>query len=187
MLVQQKKITVEEFLRMDFPDDDAYYELINGEIVKKSAPNPRHQYVSIQLSRSLLQHVSSKKLGEVFTAPIDVFLSDVTKVQPDIIFVSTPNSHIIDYDNGIIGTPDLTVEIISPSSVTRDRLDKMAAYEAASVKEYWIIDPNNRTFEIYKLDGTELKIHDFKAEEGSVESKLLTGFVCDLGGLFPGK
>ena len=121
MLVSSKKISVEEFHKMELEGEDAYYELINGEIVKKAAPTPRHQHSTGRLFAKMLNHALEKNLGDVFTAPVDVFLDEYNHVQPDILFISTKNTGIIDYKDGILGVPDLVVEVISPGSFIIDR------------------------------------------------------------------
>ena len=91
-----ERVTYQEFLAMEIPDDDNYiYELLNGEIVKYSAPESKHQIVSANLFRKLDGHVFKKKLGRVLYAPISVFLGEYSAPQPDLLFVSTQNQEII--------------------------------------------------------------------------------------------
>ncbi|MBI5917712.1 MAG: Uma2 family endonuclease [Bacteroidetes bacterium] len=184
MLVASKKITVEDFLQMEFEGEDAYYELINGEIVKKAAPSPRHQEASVLLTSKLVNHVLPNKLGKIFNAPIDVFLDEYNHVQPDILFISTENQGIIDYKDGILGVPDLIVEIISPGSFAIDRFEKKNAYEHAGVREYWLVDPNNLSVEIYKNIGQQFELAQVASEEGKLQSIVLAGFELDIQALF---
>ncbi len=184
MLVASKKITVEDFLQMEFEGEDAYYELINGEIVKKAAPSPRHQEASVLLTSQLINHVLPKKLGKVFNAPIDVFLDEYSHVQPDILFISKENQSIIDYKDGIVGVPDLIVEVISPGSFAIDRFDKKRAYEKVGVREYWLVDPNNLSVEIYKNIGQLFELAQVASEAGKVQSTILEGFEVDIQSLF---
>ncbi len=184
MLVASKKITVEDFLKMDFEGEDAYYELINGEIVKKAAPSPRHQHSTGRLFAKMLNHALDKNLGEVFTAPLDVFLDEYSHVQPDILFISKENQGIIDYKDGILGVPDLIVEVISPGSFAIDRFDKKKAYEKAGVREYWLVDPNNLSVEIYKNIGQLFELAQVASEAGKVQSTILEGFEVDIQSLF---
>lgn len=136
---------------MEFDDNDTgQYELLDGEIMKKNAPTPWHQRLSRMLLRQIDNHVTEKKLGEVFYAPIDVFLNDYNAPQPDLVFVSEAKKNLITND-GIVGVPDLVVEIISPSSVKRDRFQKRGIYERFAVPEYWIADPQNQEIEVYTL------------------------------------
>ncbi len=185
MLVADKKITVQEFRLMEFEGEDAYYELINGIIVRKASPNPYHQAISIRLSSAMHRHAVEKKLGMIFTAPTDVFLDDFNHVIPDILFIRQDNLGIVDYKEGILGVPDLVVEIISPGSILQDRVEKRAAYEQTGVREYWIVDPNNRSIEIYENRNGAFAAVSFAAETGKVQSQLLEGLELDLAEVFP--
>ncbi len=187
MLIAEKKFTVEEFRQMEFEGEDAYYELINGEIVKKAAPTPLHRAVSGSLFFYLFQFVLEKKLGRVFSAPIDVYLHEFSHVLPDILFISKENSGIIDMKEGILGVPDLVIEIISPSSIYRDRVLKNNDYEVAGVKEYWLVDPKNQAIEVYENVENAFRLFSFAAEEGTVKSKLLEGFELEITTLFSPK
>jgi Uma2 family endonuclease len=185
MLIAEKKISVEEFRPMDFEGEDAYYELINGEILKKAAPTPLHQLISGRLYFYLFQYIKQKNIGEVFTAPVNVYLHELSHILPDLIFVSNENKHIIDLKDGIFGVPDLVVEIISPSSVYKDRMLKNKDYEQAGVKEYWLVDSKNQSVEVYENVDSSFRLHAFAAEKGIINSKLLEGFELDITQIFP--
>ena len=185
MLVAEKKITVEDFLKMEFEGEDAYYELINGHIVKKSSPTPLHQEISQNLNILMDGFVRKKQLDKVYVTPTDVFLNKHSHVIPDILFIKKENLQIVDYKNGILGVPDLIVEIISPSSVLIDREDKKLVYENAGVKEYWLIDPRYRTIEIYENKNGRFKVVSSAVDEGKVQSVLLEGFEAEIKELFP--
>lgn len=169
---------------MEFDGEDAYYELINGEIVKKAAPTPLHQETSNNLSFALTSFVKQKKLGKVFTAPVDVYLHEFSHVLPDILFVPTENAGIIDYKEGILGVPDLVVEIISPGSVYKDRVMKNNDYEAAGVREYWLVDPKNQSVEVYENVDGAFRLLAFAAEAGKVHSKILEGLELEISTIF---
>ncbi|MFD2570159.1 Uma2 family endonuclease [Spirosoma soli] len=190
--VALRQLTYREFREMEFDDNDPFqYELLDGEIMKKNAPTPWHQRLSRLLLRQLDNHVTEKKLGEVFYAPIDVFLNDYNAPQPDLIFVSEVNKALITND-GIMYVPDLVVEIISPSSIRRDRFDKRDIYERFAIPEYWIADPQNQEIEVYSLAETgkyELyciaSVQDLVRGEGfTVKSKVLPALQIDIRSLF---
>jgi Uma2 family endonuclease len=186
ILIDVKKITYSEFRQMEFDDNDPYiYELINGILVKKSAPQPRHQRISRKLLRLMDDFIQKNSLGEIFYAPIDVFLDDVNVPQPDLVFVSNERSSIIDDKDGILGVPDLVVEIISPSSIRLDRVDKKELYEGFCVPEYWLIDPKNTAIEIFYFQNGRYKSVAFANElSDKVASTVLAGFEVVLSDIF---
>ena len=180
-----KLITYSEFRQMEFDDNDPYlYELINGILMRKSAPKPRHQQISGNLNDALRSFVKKNNIGQIFYAPVDVFLTEYNVPQPDLVYVSKENEAIIDLDEGILGVPDLVVEIISPSSVRSDRVTKKDLYESFGVKEYWIIDPNNTSIEIHTLVEKTYKLHLFEAIEGKINSIVIAGFEMELKDIF---
>lgn len=185
MVAELKQISIHEFRQMEFDDfDDAYYELINGYIMKKSAPRPQHQNISMNLSLLLGSYVKEKKMGKLFASPIDVFLDNYNAFQPDLVFISTENQHIITND-GIVGVPDLIIEIISPSSVIRDRVNKKNVCDRLKVKEYWIIDPQNQEIEIYSVqNGRYELLSGVSIFEGELKSDVLEGISLNLTELF---
>ena len=180
-----KLITYSEFCQMEFDDNDPYwYELINGILLKKSTPKPLHQAISGNVLYAIETYIRKTKIGVIFNAPIDVFLTEYNVPQPDLVYISKENEAIIDLDEGILGVPDLVVEIISPSSVRLDRVTKKDLYESFGVKEYWIIDPNNTSIEIHTLVEKNYKLHLFEAIEGKINSIVIAGFEMELKDIF---
>ncbi len=174
VLEEEEKITVADFLIFDELDEDAYYELIEGNIVKKSAHTPKHQRISGNLYSAMREVVIKHKKGQIFYAPIDVFLDRYNAYQPDIVYVSKERAKIVT-NNGIEGAPDLVVEILSPSTAQNDRGDKMKVYKRHAVKEYWIVDPKSQAVEVYVYNEAEkdFDLDSFAVETGKIESKLL--------------
>ena len=121
--------------------DDERWELIGGELIMAPAPNMFHQTVDMRLGSLLHVFVDDRNLGRVYPAPTDVVLSDVNVVQPDLLFVSNERAFIITSAN-IQGAPDLVVEILSPSTASRDWTVKLDLYARHGVKEYWLVDPD---------------------------------------------
>jgi len=89
-------------------DDNFYYELINGELVKKSAPAPRHQMIQANLFRLLGNFIFNNSLGVILCAPVDVFVDDYSVPQPNLLFIAKEQQHIIT-DDGVMGAPNLVV------------------------------------------------------------------------------
>lgn len=129
-------------------------ELIKGFILKMSpAPSVVHQRISNNVSYELNNYFKRKSC-DVFVAPFDVRLSipsdqkDSTVVQPDLCIICDESK--LD-DRGCNGTPDLIVEIISPNNSKHDVHTKFNLYQEAGVKEYWIIEPNDKIILVYTL------------------------------------
>lgn len=180
-----KKITVKEFHEMEFPETDLFiYELINGELMRKQAPQPLHQKISRRVSAAFEVFLAKNPIGEFFYAPIDVFFDNYNNAQPDLLFVNNDRSFIIDLKNGIMGAPDLIVEIISPSSIKIDRFDKKEMYKKFAVKEYWLIDPKNQTDEIYVFENDDYKLHQFLEIEGAIKSTIMKDLDMDIKTMF---
>lgn len=180
MAVAAKKITVQEFHRLQFEGEDAYYELINGVVVRKASPSPIHQRISMQLAAAMHDYCEINHLGIVLAAPTDVFLDAYNHLIPDIIFISEGRTGIIDYREGIFGAPDLVVEIISPGSIVQDRVDKRAVCEQSGVREYWLVDPENRSIEVFQNLNGEFHLLTHSLGSGKVHSEVLSGFEFSL-------
>jgi Uma2 family endonuclease len=159
------------------------YQLIGGELVMTPAPTPYHQRISRKIEYALLQFVEANGLGEIFYAPIDIYLSNEETYQPDIIFISKERLSIIG-EKKIEGAPDLVVEILSPATAYYDLRHKMRVYEKSGVKEYWIVDPDEKTVELYESVGGEFSIFSKAREKGGVRSKLLPGLELDPAKIF---
>jgi len=127
--------------------EDKRYEILDGELCVVPAPNIRHQRVGLRLRLALYLYAQSRGLGEVFDSPCDVVLSEENVVQPDILFVRSQRSHIVGPAN-VRGTPDLAVEILSPSRRSTDLEIKRKIYARFGVQEYWIVDPDAATVEV---------------------------------------
>ena len=131
------------------PDDGHRHEAIEGELHVTPAPSIRHQRVSQKLEQELLRLLEAPGHGIVIDAPVGVeFPSTGEGVQPDIVFVSSARTHII-ADAAIRGAPDLVVEILSPITEQRDRGVKRKLYERQGVLEYWIVDLETETVEVW--------------------------------------
>src|SRR5438552_505401 len=142
-----KRWTYEEYYRLD---DEKRYEIINGELLMAPSPDSWHQDWLSGLNDIVRGYVRRHKLGKTFFAPLDLILDAENTVQPDLIFISTAKMRIIKR-RGIFGVPDLLVELVSPSSVRKDRYQKRELYARFGVPEYWIGDPANQALEILTL------------------------------------
>ena len=158
----------------ELPESNLPMELWEGELIMSPTPTPSHQRIVMNLLLVLNKHVETKGAGTVFVSPLDVVLTQRRVVQPDLFFVATTNQSII--QDRIRGVPDLTVEIISPGTRKRDRVERKALYQQAGVKEYWLVDPENQTIEVFALVKGEFQLHSQAEGSEVAKSKLLTGF-----------
>lgn len=154
----------------DLPEDGNRYEIYEGELEVTAAPVPRHQRVVGKLFRRLSTHVEKHDLGEVLIAPMDVKFSDVAVVEPDLIFVSQARTGIIG-ERFIAGAPDLVVEVLSPSTATRDRRTKRSLYARYEVPHYWLFDPDARTAEALELVGSRYRLGARASEDESFTAR----------------
>lgn len=145
--------------------DERRVELIDGVFYDMAAPAVIHQKILIELCM-LFRECANAHEGEceVFIAPCDVRLDcdNKTMVQPDIFLICHP------YDleaKALDGAPDLTLEILSPSTRAKDMLLKLHKYQNAGVKEYWIVDPDHNTVLVYDLRSDDFypEKYDFDA------------------------
>lgn len=153
-------------------------ELIQGKIFKMSpAPGTEHQRISHELDRQF-GNFFHRKPCQVFPAPFDVRLprqgeqadeAIFTVVQPDLCVVC--NADKLD-EKGCKGAPDLVVEILSPGNSKREMRDKFEAYEEAGVREYWLVNPAEKTVFIYLLNeqGRFIGLQPLTEDQAAVSS-----------------
>ena len=143
------KMTARQFLELGEDPAGVRLELVNGEIAVSPSPIPDHSYVEKMLTIILGNHILAHDLGRLY-GDVDTLFGPHDVRRPDIIFFSKSRLHLVG-PKAMEGAPDLCVEILSPSSVTIDRVDKFEQYQAAGVAHYWIIDPNLRTADAFQL------------------------------------
>jgi Uma2 family endonuclease len=178
----EKKITVNEYREMEFPDNDPFiYELINGVLMRKQAPSSKHQTAVLSIASAFKVLTIEQQNGFAFTSPIDVFFDKYNNTQPDVLFIKKERDFLIDPTNGIVGAPDIIVEVISPSSV---KMDKKALYLSFGVKEFWLVDPVYQTLSLYVLDNDEYVLKQELFSEGKIESSVLPELNLDLKHVF---
>jgi len=179
-----KRYTYADYLTWQFTDR---VELIMGKIFNMSpAPSSQHQHITVAISSGIYQFLRNKPC-KVFTAPFDVLLPDSsgvknTVVQPDITVVCD-SSKIT--KEGCTGAPDLVVEVISKSSVKKDLHEKFGIYEQAGVKEYWIVQPQDRSLIIFTLTEAGQYQPSKPLTKGDIAtSQVLPGLKIDLDEVF---
>lgn len=142
-----KKLTAEEYLRT--PETNQHMELWDGEIVNFASPSVLHQQLVGRVYAAILTFISQNKgKCEPFLAPLDVVIDETHVVQPDVMVVCDPSK--LD-EKGCHGAPDWVVEITSTNRA--DDFDrKFRLYKNAGVREYWIVDTDERKVYVYDFD-----------------------------------
>jgi Uma2 family endonuclease len=174
------KFTYEDYLHMP---EDKRYELIEGDFFMAPSPVTYHQRISRNIEIKLCEFVQKNNLGEIFDAPFDVVLSEENVLQPDILFISKGCSEIITERN-VQGAPDLIIEIISEATEYHDREIKQKLYARFGVKEYWLVDPHEKTVEVMVLGEEGFENVGIYKGEASLKSPILEGLPLDLKEVF---
>ncbi len=162
--VYPKHYTARDYFNLP---EGAPYQLIEGELIMSPSPLTEHQIISKNLELLIYTHVKKNNIGLALNAPIDVYLNIRNAFQPDIIFISNENKNIIK-KHGIDGSPDLVIEILSPSNSYYDVKVKKEIYERSGVKEYLMVDPRTKTVD--KYGRTE------EIEKGRVKNKNISNY-----------
>jgi Uma2 family endonuclease len=166
------------------PEDGRRYELYDGEVFVVPAPLPKHQVVADRLT-VMLSHYVRRHGGFAVSSPIDIVFSDFDVLQPDLVYFSADRAHLVDLNRVIRDAPDLCVEVLSPSTAATDRGKKMQMFARYQVREYWIVDPNAESLEIYELGADGYQLTGIASGEQSISSSSLPGLTFPAGSLFP--
>jgi Uma2 family endonuclease len=145
----RKRWTYAEFARLP-TSGSTRYEIIDDELFVTPSPSVRHQRIVKRLVVALDRFVETHELGEVFISPFDVLFAEGDYLEPDVLFVREDRARVVT-ERGIDGRPDLVVEVLSPSTEPRDRGVKLDRYRHYDVPEYWIVDPDERAVEVWRL------------------------------------
>jgi Uma2 family endonuclease len=178
------KLTYDDFVL--FPDDGLRHELIDGAHYVTPSPNAKHQTVLGNLYLLLGSWLRGHPLGTVWLAPFDVVLSRSDVVEPDLLYISNERRAQILTEANVQGTPELVVEIGSPSTRRRDETVKRELYERAGVSEYWFIDPERDLVRVYRRDGQRFaRPMELSVDAGDVlTTALLPGLDVPLNEIF---
>lgn len=180
----QGEWTYEDYRRL--PSNGLQYEVIHGKLIMIPAPTTTHQSIVMRLGAAFFNFLHLHPLGEVFPAPIDVVAPGMADpVQPDLVFVASERMDIVT-ERAIEGVPDLVVEVLSPSNWLYDRRLKFALYAEIGVREYWIVDPDGRTVEVFSLQDGDYELQDRVTSGATLRSELLSGFEMAVDDIFPG-
>ena len=163
-------------------------QILNGVTVMAPSPFGFHQDIISNLVLLIGNHAKLNKSGKILTSPLDVIFEEGYNVlQPDLIYIKKENMSIFDSNGHIHGVPDLLIEIISASSVSRDTVEKFKIYEKYGVGEYWIVFPEQKVIEVFVLkDGKYSLLCSTENSEGIVTSIVLQNFKFNVADVFEG-
>ncbi len=174
----QGEYTLEDYYALP---EDVRAELIDGTFFIMEAPTTYHQEILGEVGWQIKNFFKKNKGNcKVFTSPVDVRLDcdDRTMVQPDVVILCDRSKL---HHWGIMGAPDFVMEVLSPSTKRKDCIKKLAKYEAAGVKEYWILDPKDRNLAVYRFEEKGENAVAIYGLEGQVPVGLYQGqLVIDL-------
>lgn len=195
MALPVKKELLSEKARFTFADCLAWdendrIEIISGEAIMMASPSRMHQKISGEIFRQLANYLEGKKC-EVYSAPFAVRLFEQeTDLPEDADTVVEPDISVI-CDSGKLdrygckGAPDMIIEVLSPSSLRHDRLVKLNLYQRAGVREYWIVDPENRAVQVFLQDASgSLRIYEEYGQGEIAKVNVFEGCFVELGKVF---
>lgn len=178
------RFTVEDYKALTASSDQRY-ELIDGILYMTPSPSVRHQVALTNLLWLLESHVRTSGGGRVLVAPLDVVLGRGDKpsvVQPDLLFISSARSGLMADD--VIGAPDLIIEILSPSTARRDTVLKKALYARSEVREYWIVDIDLETVDVFRLGADGYGAPSHHDIDGTIVSAVVAGLRIEVAEVF---
>jgi Uma2 family endonuclease len=178
---QQVLFTAQDYKNL--PETGPRYQLVDGNLIVAPAPNRYHQDISRNLEFILCAYLKKHPIGKMYHAPFDVYLDEHNVFQPDILFVSKERAGILT-DQGAEGAPELIVEILSPSTAQLDLDRKKKVYAQHRVIELWIIVPETRQVQIYRLQEHPGRPSAIYERADVFESILLPGLRLEAAEIF---
>lgn len=173
-------------------DESERWELIDGKPYMMATPTTFHQTILGELFGQIREFLKDKPCRPYLDlAPFSVRLFETdddtsddvdTIVEPDLSVICEKNK--VD-QNGCKGAPDLIIEVLSPSNSRRDRFVKYNLYMRAKVREYWIVDPQEKTVQVFLLDENGVyKLTEMYGEKDTAKITILNDCPIDLSAVF---
>ena len=168
------------------PDDGNRYEIVDGELFVSSSPSFLHQTVLALLLNAILNYLHGNSIG--YVAPgVGVIFDEHNAVIPDLLYVSKVRMPETIVGGRLVRAPEIAIEIVSPGSSNerRDRHVKLNLYSVRAVPEYWIVDPENRSIEVYSSKVGKLELTSTLQADDVLTSPQLPGFNARVESFFP--
>lgn len=185
----KKKYTYADYLT--WPEGERW-EIIDGVPYMQAAPSWQHQAISGNIFGQFYEYLKGKPC-QVFAAPFDLCIPEFNEndekisnviSQPDIVVICDKTKL---RKTGFFGVPELIIEIISPSTARTDKITKFNKYEKAGVKEYWIVEPEQKIVSVFVLqDNNRYGRPDVFSEEDQITVSIFPDLAIDLKPVFTG-
>ena len=179
-----KRMTVAEFEQWQLSWDDAYrYDLWDGEVIEMAPAGDAHGAIGTQAGYLVMDYARRHGLGRTYMVETGFVLDEVRQrvLGPDVAFVSQERMTQPPQPGFFRGAPDLAVEVRSPSQSAREMDTKAEGYLAAGTRLVWVVDPDNRTVTVYRLDRSPVEL----AAEGYLDGyDVLPGFRVAVAAIF---
>jgi Uma2 family endonuclease len=170
-------LTADEFLALP-NEEDRLYDLDEGEMIELTRPGPRHGVIASRLGRRLAESVDDQGLGVVIAHEVAFRLNDGTVRSPDVAILLGPKVSIP--VSAFSGSPDIAIEVVSPSDYAAQLNRKRKQYFAAGSKEVWIVEPEIHMIQVYSADGSS---HGFESP-AQLTTPLIPNLRLDLAAIF---
>ncbi len=178
---QQGNWTYQDYANLE---DGQQYEVVSGVLVMTPSPTDWHQRVAGRIFYYLVTHIDLPGYGHVYQAPFDVRLSYKNVFQPDVLVVLDEHLSKVT-EQGVIGTPDLVIEVASPGTAGYDRLTKYDAYARAGIPEYWIVKLDTSTVEVLILEGDTYHSAGVFRDQSTLPSRIIANLPVRVEQFFP--
>ena len=159
----KKNYTIQD---MEALPEDVHAELIDGQIYYMAPPTSTHQRIIVEMLFAIKSYIKEHNGPcEIFPAPFAVYLNGETGrdyLEPDLVVICNPDRI---QQKGCMGAPDWVMEVISPSTKSRDYAVKLLKYRTAGVREYWIVNPDKRIVNVYRFDQEPEAVDIYTFEE----------------------
>ena len=165
------------------PDDGRRYEIHGGQLVMVPSPLLRHQIAAAEIV-TLLRDYGKAAGGVAVTAPFDIVFDEYDVLQPDVVFFRAERVHLLDPNAVTRVSPDIVVEVLSPSTARLDRGRRMQIFARYRVPECWIVDPVERQVELHALADGVYRLAQAASDEDAVRSVLLPDLTFPVARLF---
>ena len=186
MALKERLYTNAEFWAFtDSPENaDKLFELIDGVIVEMPSPSFFHGLIVAEILFFLKLYLRQHEVGYVGGDNYDFVLDDGLIFRPDVAYVA--KGHFTEFPQRCEFSPDIAVEVISPSNSPTELMRKVDAYLEYGSKQVWVVSPQDKTVYVYlPLDDGSANIRKYTTADTLDGGDVLPGFSVTVGNFFP--